>query len=121
MGTRRCPMPWTVSTPMTQRLDFVEDFARGLYSMSELCAHYQISRRVGYKWLQRYRLLGLAGLADQRRTPHYSPTRTGPDIVALLVAARRAHPTWGPRKLLPYLARRQPNLPGPVASTVGTT
>ena len=22
-------MPWTVSTPMTQRLDFVEDFARG--------------------------------------------------------------------------------------------
>ncbi len=112
-------MPWTVSTPMTQRLDFVEDFARGLYTMSELCAHYAISRRVGYKWLQRYRVLGPDGLADQRRTPHRSPTRTAPDVVAVLVAARRAHPTWGPRKLLPYLARRHPDGAWPVASTVG--
>jgi len=112
-------MPWTLSTPMTQRLDFVEDFARGLYSMSELCAHYQISRRVGYKWMQRYRLLGLEGLVDQRRTPHHSPTRPPPDVVALLLAARRAHPTWGPRKLLPYLAPRHPDVAWPVASTVG--
>jgi len=112
-------MPWTVTTPMTQRLDFVEDFTRGLYSMSELCAHYTISRRVGYKWLQRYRVLGPDGLSDQRRTPHCSPTRTAPEIVALLLAARRAHPTWGPRKLLPYLDRRHPGWTWPVASTVG--
>jgi putative transposase len=112
-------MPWRVQTPMTARRDFIGDWLRDLYSMTELCARYGISRRVGYKWVARFTRGGLAGLEDQRRTPHTSPTRLAPDLAAALLAARRAHPTWGPRKLLPYLRRRQPDWPWPVASTVG--
>ena len=60
-------MPWRVSSPMTQRRDFIDDYRRGLYSMTDLCAHYGISRRIGYKWIERYERSGYDGLADQRR------------------------------------------------------
>jgi transposase InsO family protein len=40
-------------------------------------------------------------------------------LVEPLVALRRKHPTWGPRKLLAYLAKRAPEEAWPSASTVG--
>jgi len=104
---------------MSRRLEFVEDAQRGLYSMTELCAHDGISRRVGYKWLARYEAEGAAGLEDQRRVPTTHPHRMPKEIAAALLACRRAHPTWGPRKLLAYLARRRPDDAWPAASSVG--
>jgi putative transposase len=104
---------------MSRRLEFVEDAARGLYSMTELCARYAISRRVGYKWLARYAADGADGLVDQRRVAKTRPHRMPDATAAMLVACRRAHPTWGPRKLLAYLARRHPRDVWPAASSVG--
>ena len=112
-------MPWSVSTPMSQRLAFVEDCARGLYEMAELCARYGISRRTGYKWQDRYAAEGAAGLADRRRVAATCPHRTPDDVAARLLACRQAHPTWGPRKLLAYLGRRHPRVAWPAASTAG--
>ena len=112
-------MPWSESTPMSQRREFVEDAERGLYAMRELCARYGISPRVGYKWLARYREHGPAGLADQSRRPQTSPTRLDGELAQLLVEARTRHPTWGPRKLLAYLERRHRRQHWPAASTVG--
>jgi transposase InsO family protein len=40
-------------------------------------------------------------------------------VVEALVAERRKHPRWGPRKLLAYLSKRQPTWPWPAASTAG--
>jgi len=39
-----------------------------------------------------------------------------PDIVQLVVGARKKHPTWGPRKLLVVLSRHQ----APVAKYLGS-
>lgn len=41
--------------------------------MTELCARYGVSRRVGYKWQARYQDDGAAGLVDQSRRPRGSP------------------------------------------------
>ncbi|MHC4509090.1 MAG: IS481 family transposase [Planctomycetota bacterium] len=112
-------MPWRATSPMTQRRDFIDDYRRALYSMMDLCAHYGISRRVGYKWIARYETFGYDGLVDARRTPRSCPHCTPDAIVELVLAARRAHPTWGPRKLIPYLARRHPGWQWPAPSTVG--
>lgn len=112
-------MPWSVNTPMSRRLEFVEDAQRDLYDMTELCARYAISRKTGYKWLARYEGAGLEGLADQRRVAKTCPHRMPDDIAARLLACREQHPTWGPRKLLAYLARRHPRLAWPAASSVG--
>ena len=40
-------MPWRVSSPMTQRRDFIDDYRRELYSMTELCAQYGPARPTG--------------------------------------------------------------------------
>lgn len=113
-------MPWSVMTPMSARREFVEDAVRGLYSMTELCQRYGISRRIGYKWLDRFLREGPTGLSDQSRRPHESPAALEPALVELLLMTRRAHPTWGPRKILAYLAHRHRRPHWPAASTVGT-
>ena len=114
-------MPWKVSLPVEQRYRFVLDHQSGLYRMTELCRRYGISRKNGYKWLERYRHGGLEALGDRSRAPKSSPQRMDTGIAELLVSARKAHPTWGPRKILAWTARTHPELARclPAASTVG--
>jgi len=102
-----------------ERARFIALYQEGLYSMSELCARFEVSRKTGYKWRERYQAEGLAGLTDQSRAPHSCPHRTPAKTETALVRAREAHPHWGPKKLLPYLARTQPELPLPAQSTAG--
>jgi putative transposase len=113
-------MPWRVETPMSQRQDFVEAWARGHWHPTELCARFGISRKTGYKWWHRYETGGLAALADRSRRPERCPFALDAALGALLIRTRQAHPTWGPRKLLAYLIARHRRYSGwPVASTVG--
>jgi transposase-like protein len=48
------PMPWSQTMPMDQRVQFIADYLRNTLSMTELCDLYHISRKTGYKWVQRY-------------------------------------------------------------------
>jgi transposase InsO family protein len=104
---------------MTERHKFVLAYQAGLFSMTELCARFSISRKTGYKWLHRYQKGGLEALRDRSRAPHTCPHRTEAATEALLIQTRQAHPRWGPRKLLDYLRRRYPAICFPAASTVG--
>ena len=104
---------------MKERMRFVADAERGLYTMSELCERYGISRRTGYKWLDRYEVNGPAGLQEGSRAPHHCPHRIASVMAAAIVEARRQHPSWGPRKLLAWLEERRPEWDWPAASTVG--
>ena len=100
---------------MDQRLAVVFNSQRGLYTMTDLCGRYGISRKSGYKWLTRFGDDGPRGLGDRSRAPRTCPHQTPPEVSQLLVAARRANPSWGPRTLLGWLAVRHPALPWPVA------
>ena len=44
-------MPWKVTDPMCERAKFVALHEEGLFSMSELCRRFGVSRNTGYKWL----------------------------------------------------------------------
>ena len=112
-------MPWTQTDPMQERTRFITAYHDGLYSMSELCARFHISRKTGYKWLQRYHQHGLDGLKDLSRTPKTCPHQTTPEVEALLVESRRKHPHWGPRKLRRVLERHHPTVTFPALSTIG--
>ena len=59
---------------MEQRIRFVNDARTGLYTMSELCERYNVSRKTGYKWTARFEAEGVAGLPDRSRAPN-SPER----------------------------------------------
>jgi len=112
-------MPWQETDPMNERLKFIAAHQSGLYSMSELCEHFGTSRKTGYKWLARYDEEGVDGLKDRSHAPRECPHRMEAAVEAALLSARRAHPTWGPRKLLPWLSRHRPELELPAASTAG--
>ncbi len=51
-------MPWRVTSPMYQRQRFVLDAEHTPAAFAELCRRYGISRKTGYKWLDRYARLG---------------------------------------------------------------
>ena len=112
-------MPWSETTPMKERLRFVKDYRRGLFGMRELCAHYGVSRKTGYKWLARFAEAGVAGLADRSRAPQTCPHKVQGELAEQIEAARRRHPTWGPEKLLVLLKGQAPKTAWPAASTVG--
>lgn len=112
-------MPWQEMSPMTERERFIADERRGLYTMRELCARYGVSRKTGYKWLARYAAEGRRGLGDRSRAPKTCPHRIAPEVAQVLCEARQHHPSWGPRKLLLWLAPRYPALPWPAVSTAG--
>jgi putative transposase len=112
-------MPWSETNPMNERLKFVALAQEGLYSMTELCARFGISRDTGYETRRRYETQGVDGLQARSHAPQHCPHRTPEQIQALLLETRRAHPLWGPRKILVYLAARHPELKLPAPSTVG--
>ena len=114
-------MPFATTDPHMERARLVAAFEDGLYSITELAVRFGVSRPTVYKWVSRYHKGGAEALADRSRAPNRSPQQTPPEVEALIVGARRAHPTWGPRKLLPYLARRHPEVSRwPAASTAGS-
>ena len=103
---------------MNLRMRFVTDWKRDCWTMTELCADYQISRKTGYKWVERYDSGGVLGLQDQSRRPDHSPNATAPDVVDALVGLRRRHPRWGAKKLLAVAAREDRQTAWPSRSTV---
>lgn len=111
-------MPWRTTSPMDQKVHFVSDFLRGVFSFTELCERYGISRKTGYKWVDRYLRHGPEALEERSRRPVASPAKTPGDIEQLILDTRRRHPTWGGKKLLDYLAPRHPGLELPHRSTV---
>jgi putative transposase len=113
-------MPWRETSPMEERLEFVREYESGLFTMTELAVQYGISRKTGYKWLERHDAEGALGLCDRSRRPHTSPQATDPHLMDALVAIRRRHPRWGAKKLLAIAARRDPRADWPSRSTVCT-
>jgi transposase InsO family protein len=87
--------------------------------MTDLCREFGISRKTGYRLQARFEAVGSAALVDASRAPKRVANRTSAEIRALLLTARREHPTWGPRKLRAWLLRKQPGLLLPAASTIG--
>ncbi len=54
-------MPWSETTPMYQKTQFIADYLREMLSITELCELYGISRKTAYKWIERYLQHGPSG------------------------------------------------------------
>lgn len=112
-------MPWRESCAMDERVGFIAEYGSGLWTMTELCERYEISRKTGYKWLDRYRLEGPAGLVERSHAPRVHGRVTPQYIVDAIVGLRRERPSWGPRKIIGKLTERQPEVAWPTRSTAG--
>jgi transposase InsO family protein len=104
---------------MDERMRFVLEQEGGLHTMTELCAIYNIARETGYYWLRRYRQGGLEALQDRDRAARQHPNQTPEEIERAVLELRRAHMSWGPRKLKRVLEREEPQRSWPASSTIG--
>jgi transposase InsO family protein len=91
-------MPWHTLTMLTQRLEFVILATGSRIAFKELCHRYGISRKTGYKWLERYKAGGAEALQDRTRKPHRSPRRVRPEVAATVISLS-LETSWGGRKL----------------------
>jgi putative transposase len=103
---------------LQQRHLFVQHARERRLPIAALCRFFGISRKTGYKWLERANDEGVTGLADRSRRPLGNARAVPQPVVERLVALRREHPTWGARKLVAWLEQREPGWDLPAASTV---
>lgn len=100
-------MPWKDVRPMDEKLLFLADHLRGVGNFSQLCERYGISRKTGYKWVERYREEGMAGLAERSRRPHHRPVAIPYAIRQAILELRLAQrDAPGPKKIQALLERR---------------
>ncbi len=112
-------MPWDETNCMNERVRFIATRLEAGEPFSALCERFGVSRKTGYKWVERYELDGVAGLEERSRAPLSHPHAVADDVVEKILRARKKHPRWGPRKLRVILQRHYPQLALPATSTIG--
>src|SRR5712692_7997801 len=80
---------------------------------------YGVSRKTGYKWVERYEAEGIDGLRDQSRAADYHPNEVLKEVGDEGLKMRRRHPHWGPPNLGVRLQWEAPEIIWPAASTIG--
>jgi transposase InsO family protein len=74
-------------------------------SVTEVAAQWKVSRQTLHAWLARYEVEGLEGLSDRSHRPVRCPHQMPAGLEARVLEMRRAHPFWGPRRILAELGR----------------
>jgi putative transposase len=101
-------VPWKENSSLQSRFQFVEDVHGGKGSLAEICRRYGIARSTGYLWLKRYHASGFSGLQPRRSgRPVGATGKRRARWQESLLALRRRHPTWGPKKLRILLQREK--------------
>ncbi len=97
--------------------EFMERWSKGRERFSRLCEQTGISRKTGYKWLQRYRAQGWSGLEVRSRRPRSNARQVRPGMAQRVRKVREEHPQWGPKKIRALLLKTSGVVPA--ASTIG--
>ena len=113
-------MAWKECSIMDERIKFVSRILDG-ERMSDLCREFNISRKTGYKFLNRYKSEGLVGFYDKSRRPLNPANRLSEQIEKFILELKKEYPTWGARKIREKLRRRHSNIKLPAISTVHAT
>lgn len=111
-------MPWKESCHVSERMKFVMRLEEG-ERMVDVCREFGVSRKTGYKLWGRYQRFGPIGLFDESRRAEHLRHAMPKEMQELLVEARKAHPSWGPKKIKAWLASKHPSLKLPAASSIG--
>jgi transposase InsO family protein len=92
-------MPWQEVSTLTLKYEFALLAQQEDCNISLLCKSFEISRKTGYKILNRFKESGTEGLLELSRRPHNSPLKSADTIETAIVELRKIHPAWGGRKL----------------------
>lgn len=98
-------MPWEQVTVMKKREEFVLLARQEGANISHLCRSFGISRKTGYKWLNRYASGQADPFDDHSRRPHQSPRKSLTSTEDAVLEVRQRHPAWDGRKIAYVLWR----------------
>ena len=93
-------MPWKDKTVEELRKEFVEA-VKVSKSFSALCREFGITRKTGYKWVDRYNQF--QSLSDRNHVPVHIPGKTSPEIENAILRIRADNPEWGAKTILKVL------------------
>lgn len=110
-------MPWKETSVVSVREEFLTRALCKGTSFRKLCEEFGISRKTGYKWVERYSEDGRRGLADRSRRPLSSPREVGEDQVCAIVNLKLGR-GWGPKKLQQLLLQSHPEIEPVSLSTI---
>jgi transposase InsO family protein len=113
-------MVWNETCAMQERMRFVDAVVNNEECFAAICRRFGVSRKTGYKWLERYEEEGIEGLKDRSRAPLHRRQAISAPIAEQCLAVRRTHRSWGPVKVKAWLEEHRPRLEWPAASTIGT-
>ena len=111
-------MPWRETHVMDERMSFIVDWRREELNVAALCRQYGVSRKTGYKWIERYEASGIEGLKDRSSAAHRHPNEVGASVAEAVIGVRAAHPSWGPKKIKAWLSAKRPQTTWPAQSTI---
>jgi len=112
-------MPWKETCAMNERRLFIEAWLEHDSDLSHLCQRFNIARKTGYKWIDRFRAEGLPGLIDRSRARLTQNHRAPEAVVEKILDLKSRHPDWGPVTIESNLYRQDPDFDWPASSTVG--
>src|SRR5260370_25935694 len=112
-------MPWREICSMDEKIRLMAARSAAEESVSELCEEFGISRKTAYKWWGRYLELGVEGLKEHSHAPKVVQWAITAAQAEAIIAVRRAHPSWGPKKLRAKLGQCAPGQSWPAPSTIG--
>ena len=107
-------MSWKGKTVEELRTEFVLS-ANNCLNFSALCKEFNITRRTGYKWFNRFK--NNESMLDKSKTPLTINNKTSPDIEQLILSARVDNPGYGARKLKIILENKY-NISFPCPATI---
>ena len=76
-------------------------------TVKDVAAWCGVSRQSLHSWLAKYEAGGLEGLVDRSHRPQGCPHQMGSGVEVAVLELRRAHASWGPRRLHYELAKRE--------------
>lgn len=109
-------MPWKESV-MDERVKFIARLLDG-ESMTDLCKEFGISRKTGYKILERYQDIGTQAFTDRSRRPIRLANQLPLQVEKAILNLKKEKPSWGARKIREKLIRQFPDVRTPANSTI---
>jgi transposase InsO family protein len=91
---------------MDEKASFILEWESGESTFTALCKSFGVSRTLGYRYVVRYLLRGVAGLREQSRAPRRVWNRTAPSVERAIVRLRGKWPRIGPLKIFQLLTER---------------
>ena len=88
-----------------QRYDAVRAVLADGETVTDVAARFGVARKTVHDWLRKYEAGGVESLGDRSHRPRSCPHQMSADVEVMIAALRRAHPSWGPRRLVFELAK----------------